>query len=116
MATEEHVAHFKELEAGKVYIIDFDRSRRFELGPGSQTAVDLPATGQHAPLDMKRFDPYSWDVYCVGKVFERIAKVRCQYHGPYVSFSRLTGTISAQISGRSTAVACAPPHRLACWE
>ena len=75
MALKQHVAHFTELEAGKVYIIDFDRSRRFAFGPGRQTAVDLPATGQYPPLDMKRFDPYSWDVYCVGKMFERIAKV-----------------------------------------
>ncbi|KAI0711505.1 hypothetical protein C8Q76DRAFT_61032 [Earliella scabrosa] len=76
MATEEHVAHFKELEAGKAYVIDFDRSRRFDRGPGSQTAVDLPATGQYPPLNMKRFDPYSWDVYCVGKMFEWIAKYK----------------------------------------
>ena len=82
MATEEHVAHFKELEAGKAYVIDFDRSRRFGRGPGSQTAVDLPATGQYPPLDMKRFDPYSWDVYCVGKMFEWIAKVCRQPHIP----------------------------------
>ncbi|KAI0711476.1 hypothetical protein C8Q76DRAFT_736762 [Earliella scabrosa] len=113
MATEEHVAHFKELEAGKVYIIDFDRSRRFEFGPGSQTAVDLPATGQHAPLDMKRFDPYSWDVYCVGKVFERIAELK--YRGdpqPWL-VRHLTGWLVGNERGCTTVCHCRPSARRA---
>ncbi|PIL34764.1 hypothetical protein GSI_02551 [Ganoderma sinense ZZ0214-1] len=59
-------------KAGRVYIIDFDRSRQLELGPGRQPAIELPSTQYKPPLHMKSFDPYSWDVYCMGNLFERL--------------------------------------------
>ena len=62
-------------KVGRVYIIDFDRSRQLELGPGRQPAVALPSTQFKPPLQMKAFDPYSWDVYCMGKLFEQLTKV-----------------------------------------
>ncbi|RPD72866.1 hypothetical protein L226DRAFT_614447, partial [Lentinus tigrinus ALCF2SS1-7] len=64
----------KELEAGKVYIIDFDVSKRLDRGPGHQHAVELPQCACKPPLGMTRFDPYSWDVYCTGKMFNDIVK------------------------------------------
>ena len=63
-------------KAGRLYIIDFDRSRKLELGPGRQHAIELPSTQYEPPLQMKAFDPYSWDVYCMGKLFERLTTVR----------------------------------------
>ena len=59
-------------KAGRVYIIDFDRSRRLELDPGRQPAIELPSTQCKPPLQLKRFDPYSWDMYCMGEVFEHL--------------------------------------------
>ena len=76
VATEELVSQHKELSAGKAYIIDYDRSRRFELGPGQQHAVELPSPALKPPLGMKQFDPYSWDMYCVGQTFDWLLKVR----------------------------------------
>ncbi|KAI0737954.1 hypothetical protein C8Q80DRAFT_287537 [Daedaleopsis nitida] len=44
MTTERDLADHKELEADKVYIIDFGTSLRLQYGPGRQPAVDLPET------------------------------------------------------------------------
>ncbi|KAI0325204.1 hypothetical protein GY45DRAFT_280962 [Cubamyces sp. BRFM 1775] len=57
---------------GRPYIIDFDTSRQLALGPGDQHAITLPSTQLPPPIELKHFDPYSWDMYCLGKVYERI--------------------------------------------
>ncbi|RPD58323.1 hypothetical protein L227DRAFT_577345 [Lentinus tigrinus ALCF2SS1-6] len=75
MADERHAGLHKEVDAGKVYIIDFDTSKRLEGGPGHQHAIELPECNCKPPLGMTRFDPYSWDVYCTGKLFDRTANV-----------------------------------------
>ena len=75
IATEREVVFHKQVEAGKIYIIDFDTSKRFERGPGHQHAIDMPECAYKPPLGMTRFDPYSWDVYCTGMLFEYISKV-----------------------------------------
>ena len=64
------------VEAGKVYIMDFGQSRQFELGPGRQPAIELPASRIDAPLGMTHFDPFSWDMLSVGHSFEWISDVR----------------------------------------
>ena len=64
-----------QTKAGRVYIIDFDRSRQLERGPGRQPAIELPSTQYKPPLQMKAFDPYSWDVYCMGRLFQKLTKV-----------------------------------------
>ena len=74
-AVDETEKEHPQTKAGRVYIIDFDRSRQLELGPGRQPAVVLPLTQYKPPLQMKAFDPYSWDVYCMGKLFEQLTKV-----------------------------------------
>ena len=86
-ATQRHVAFHKGLQPGKVYIIDFDASKHFDKGPGYQHAIELPECNCKPPLGMTRFDPYSWDIYCTGMLFEYISKVAfiVQYGGPSCS-------------------------------
>ncbi len=60
----------------RLYIIDFDSSRQFTLGPGVQRAITLPETQIEPPDGLKDFDPYSWDVYCTGRTLERMVIVR----------------------------------------
>ncbi|KAI0655848.1 hypothetical protein C8Q70DRAFT_1122396, partial [Cubamyces menziesii] len=54
----------------RTYLIDFDTSRQLTLGPGVHSAITLPPTQITPPSGLKHFDPYSWDVYCLGHVFE----------------------------------------------
>ena len=75
IATEKDVAFHQDVEAGKIYIIDYDTSRRFERGPGHQHAIDLPECAYKPPPGMTRFDPYSWDIYCTGLLFRWICEV-----------------------------------------
>ena len=60
-----------------MYLIDFESCRQFEHGPGAQTAVPLPHTHVVPPLGMKSFDPFSWDVYCLGRTLEVMTEVWC---------------------------------------
>ncbi|KAM5541293.1 hypothetical protein V8D89_005222 [Ganoderma adspersum] len=69
-ARAEDAAHDARLTVGRVYLIDFKSCRQFEHGPGVQTAVPLPHTHVVPPLGMKSFDPFSWDVYCLGRTLE----------------------------------------------
>ena len=64
------------LTAGRVYIIDFDRSRQLELKPGAQGAVALPPTVCRPPPGITHLDPYSWDMYCVGTLLLWYLRVR----------------------------------------
>nr|VWO99426.1 CAMK/CAMKL/KIN4 protein kinase [Ganoderma boninense] len=58
------------LVPGKLYLIDFGQSRQLALGPGCQPAIVLPARQEDKPLELTTFDPYSFDIYCVGKVMQ----------------------------------------------
>ncbi|PIL34768.1 hypothetical protein GSI_02555 [Ganoderma sinense ZZ0214-1] len=60
------------LVAGKVYLIDFHTSRQLALGPGLQPPIVLPPSQVDKPLDVTTLDPYSFDVYCAGKVMQRV--------------------------------------------
>ncbi|PIL34767.1 hypothetical protein GSI_02554 [Ganoderma sinense ZZ0214-1] len=73
-ATTEDAKRDARLTAGRVYLIDFESCRQFEHGPGVQTAVPLPGTHVVPPRGMKAFDPFSWDVYCLGRTLEFIAE------------------------------------------
>lgn len=72
----QELEYHEQLELDKIYLIDFGGARRLELGPGHQPAIDLPASqiGKPNP-SMERFDPYAWDVYCVGMSFKMMAEV-----------------------------------------
>ena len=58
-----------------MYLIDFESCRQFERGPGVQTAIPLPDTHVVPPLGMTTFDPFSWDVYCLGLTFGAMIEV-----------------------------------------
>ncbi|KAL1943191.1 hypothetical protein VTO73DRAFT_4266 [Trametes versicolor] len=75
-ANRHHVSVNSSAIAERLYIIDFDSSRQFTLGPGVQRAITLPETQIQPPNGLKHFDPYSWDVYCTGRTLERIVKQR----------------------------------------
>lgn len=79
MAIPHDVQHHPELEPNKFYIIDFDSARHFPLGPGVQPAITLPETQRDPPNGLKHFDPYSWDVYCIGYVCKQISEVPCEF-------------------------------------
>ncbi|KAI0746346.1 hypothetical protein C8Q80DRAFT_767529 [Daedaleopsis nitida] len=64
----------KGVELNKIYIIDYGESLQLELGPGQQPAVDLPPSQIPKPDGITRLDPYSWDMYCVGLVFQSLAE------------------------------------------
>ncbi|TBU22180.1 hypothetical protein BD311DRAFT_676699 [Dichomitus squalens] len=77
-ATSDREAAFDpRLKAYKLYIIDFDRSRKLDLKPGVQGAVALPETVCRHPNGITHLDPYSWDVYCAGTLFLEYLEVRC---------------------------------------
>ncbi|TBU22170.1 hypothetical protein BD311DRAFT_676702 [Dichomitus squalens] len=71
-ATEEDAQRDMRVTAGKVYLIDFESCRQFALGPGVQGAVPVPPAHIRPPLGLKSFDPFSWDVYCLGATLEVI--------------------------------------------
>ena len=75
-ARRRDVEYHKEIELGKLYIIDFSESRQLSLGPGRQLPVDLPQSIIPKPLDMQRLDPYAFDVYCLGMVVDVSLAVR----------------------------------------
>ncbi|RDX42554.1 hypothetical protein OH76DRAFT_1362604 [Lentinus brumalis] len=68
--------YHQHLELDKIYLIDFGGAKILELGPGHQPAIDLPESqiGKPNP-SMERFDPYAWDVYCVGMTFNMLTQV-----------------------------------------
>ncbi|KAI0629595.1 kinase-like domain-containing protein [Trametes polyzona] len=61
---------------GNIYIIDYGASQHFPSGPGVQPAITLPETQVEPPRDLKVFDPYSWDVYCLGQILEVMISLR----------------------------------------
>ncbi|KAI0362872.1 hypothetical protein BV20DRAFT_959413 [Pilatotrama ljubarskyi] len=74
IATEAEARADARLAAGRVYLVDFETSRQLDAGPGVQHSIPIPPAQIKPPAGMDRFDPYSWDVYCLGKLFERMAK------------------------------------------
>ncbi|KAH9886276.1 hypothetical protein C8Q73DRAFT_658744 [Cubamyces lactineus] len=88
-AMSEHVsAHPSSgLVSGRTYIIDFNTSKQLALGPGYQHAIALPPTQLPPPNDLKHFDPYSWDIYCLGQVYERALRKFSQrrQYSPWVA-------------------------------
>ncbi|KAI0350790.1 hypothetical protein OH77DRAFT_1412454 [Trametes cingulata] len=76
LVADERLASFdKRLVPGRMYIIDYHTSRQLPSGPGVHPAIPLPPSQVRPPLATRLFDPYSWDVYCLGKFFERMIKL-----------------------------------------
>ncbi|KAH9896640.1 hypothetical protein C8Q73DRAFT_686397 [Cubamyces lactineus] len=68
-------AYHSALRLGRVYIYDFNSSRQFTRGPGSQPAITLPETQTPPPHGMTHFDPYSWDIYCLGILLNELIDI-----------------------------------------
>ncbi|KAM5541232.1 hypothetical protein V8D89_005161 [Ganoderma adspersum] len=62
------------LVEGKVYIIDFHTSRQLTLGPGIQPPIVLPSSQEKKPAGVTTLDPYSFDVYCAGRLMQFLLK------------------------------------------
>ena len=60
---------------GFPYLIDFETSQELPLGPGQQTAIELPPSQYPKPGELTHLDPYSWDLYCFGVLSEVVFKV-----------------------------------------
>ncbi|KAI0764693.1 hypothetical protein C8Q74DRAFT_1205493 [Fomes fomentarius] len=112
----------KQIQPGKVYIIDFGSSKRLEKGPGYQHALELPETNCKPPLHMSRFDPYSWDIYCTGIFFKSLAeRVYRKQPVPWI-LRRYTHWLIGEEHGCTAVCHCRPSARRAhqvlsvlCW-
>ncbi|KAI0632476.1 hypothetical protein C8Q77DRAFT_1159103 [Trametes polyzona] len=104
VALKEDEPQYNGVVAGKVYLIDFHTSRQLSSGPGVQHALPLPCTQVPPPPHLKRFDPYSWDVYCLGKFLERMMSLdrtrmhkerdlRGSYDGPSTGSSERSAVV-----------------------
>ncbi|KAI0370821.1 hypothetical protein BV20DRAFT_943584 [Pilatotrama ljubarskyi] len=71
MATPRMAAQHKGVVAWGIYIIDYDTSRQLTRRPRRHPAITLPDTQVEPPDGLTTFDPYSWDVYCLGRLLER---------------------------------------------
>lgn len=93
-AHAKHVSVHERVVANRLYIIDFGQSRQLSLGPGVQRAITLPETQIEPPDGLLHFDPYSWDIYCAGRMMEYFVEVRCR---PRAASSILSQCTIAQI-------------------
>ncbi|KAI0768315.1 hypothetical protein BD413DRAFT_614629 [Trametes elegans] len=73
-----HASLTKGLVPCRVYIIDYDTARQLELDSGARPAISLPETQVSLPGGLKNFDPYSWDVYCLGLLLEHLLLGYCK--------------------------------------
>ncbi|KAI0076815.1 hypothetical protein K474DRAFT_1622288 [Panus rudis PR-1116 ss-1] len=85
IAYPEDLVNDKRLVEGKVYIIDFDWSKRLKYGAGVQRAITLTPTQIEPPNGLKHFDPYAWDVYCLGHTCEIILKINWKEQPPWIA-------------------------------
>ncbi|KAI0771696.1 hypothetical protein BD413DRAFT_550607 [Trametes elegans] len=98
--------------AGRVYIIDFHSSKQLSLGPGVQTAIPLPPTQVLPPLNMTHFDPYSWDVYCLGDVWRHIVNAKYYDGTPPPAITHwITRWVKGEERGCTTVCHCRPTAR-----
>ncbi|RPD65166.1 hypothetical protein L226DRAFT_250026 [Lentinus tigrinus ALCF2SS1-7] len=103
----------KELEIDKIYIIDFSESHQLSLGPGQQRPIDLPQSILPKPLNMQRFDPYSFDVYCLGSVLNHtLSRVYRKQPRPWM-LQRYTQWLIGTERGCTGVCRCRPTARRA---
>lgn len=92
-----------------MYIIDFESALHLPQGPGMQHPVELPPSALSS-LGRTHFDPYAWDMYCVGKLFDDTIKV-CVV-SPSSPGCQLTWCAD-RLAGEIPSVVCALVHGLA---
>ncbi|KAI0768318.1 hypothetical protein BD413DRAFT_696126 [Trametes elegans] len=100
------------LVSRKLYIIDFDTSMQLDAGPGEQPALTLPPTQVRPPNNLKYFDPYSWDVYCLGNMMNNMLEV--DYFGrPPAIARRYAEWLMGEERGCENVCRCRPTARRA---
>ncbi|PIL34806.1 hypothetical protein GSI_02593 [Ganoderma sinense ZZ0214-1] len=70
------------LVTDKLYLIDFHTSLQLTLGPLLQPQIVLPPSQEEKPLGVTTLDPYSFDVYCAGKLMQDILKYSSRQEPP----------------------------------
>ncbi|OJT08616.1 hypothetical protein TRAPUB_465 [Trametes pubescens] len=123
VGTRQTAAEHERVVENRIYIIDFDQSRQFTLGPGVQRAITLPDTVHDPPNGLTSFDPYSWDVYCMGRTLHQVVEEYVTDRTCIRVVRRLTGSLRSTFGGwlvtnGSEAVlayaAAVPPHVWRC--
>ena len=103
----------------RTYLIDFDTSRQLTLGPGVHSAITLPPTQITPPSGLKHFDPYSWDVYCLGHVFEDLMEVSSDRLAIHMLYFKLIFSVEILFRRKASSVdsttCCALAHRKGAW-
>ncbi|KAH9886279.1 hypothetical protein C8Q73DRAFT_716133 [Cubamyces lactineus] len=96
----------------RVYLIDFDTSKQLTLGPGAHSAIVLPPTQITPPHGLTHFDPYSWDVHCLGHVFEDLMQTYSSdgKRVPWIA-RRVARWLIGNERGCHTACRCRPTAR-----
>ena len=102
--SDEDALHDRRVDAGKIYLIDFQMSRQLKLPPGRQPAILLPETQVPPPGDLKHFDPYSWDVYCLGHVFEDLMEVSSDRLAIHVLYFKLIFSVDILFRRKASSV------------
>ncbi|KAI0632472.1 hypothetical protein C8Q77DRAFT_1125886, partial [Trametes polyzona] len=113
IATAPRARQHDQVVEGKVYLIDFQTSRQLPAGPGVQGAITLPIAHQIEP-PFAHMDPYSWDVYCLGKLFEQWAShvYRARATPPWYA-RRITDWLVGDERGCTGVCRCRPTARRA---
>ncbi|KAI0656177.1 hypothetical protein C8Q70DRAFT_1015704 [Cubamyces menziesii] len=113
-ATEREAKAHSHVLADRLYIIDFHTSRQLTSGPGYQRSIVLPRAQIRHPPKMETLDPYSWDVYCLGKVLELLAQTVYwkRKRLPWI-VCQLIGWLTAQERGCAGPCHCRPTARRA---
>ncbi|KAI0357920.1 hypothetical protein OH77DRAFT_1588215 [Trametes cingulata] len=96
VADPEMAAFHEGVSPKRFYIIDYDTAKQLALGPGRQRAIVLPETQVTPPRELTQFDPYSWDIYCLGRLFQRMTR---SYYLSYGPPSRVVEWFSAWLVG-----------------
>ncbi|KAH8100163.1 kinase-like domain-containing protein [Cristinia sonorae] len=83
-----------ELKKDDIYLIDFDTTKHFESGPGSNITVTDFHGGHYAPPEGPELvDPYAYDVFSLGMTLRSLTKFS-QYCEP--EFEPFIETLSAK--------------------
>ncbi len=97
-ATSYEATRHAHVKAETIYLIDFGSSRLLTLGPGEEGPIELPPSAIPKFEDQPVFDPYAWDMYCVGILFkdplqvsnsiqEQLLELKSDFSGPTADYN-----------------------------
>ncbi|KAI0370828.1 hypothetical protein BV20DRAFT_1043719 [Pilatotrama ljubarskyi] len=114
VASPREAAQHEGIVSERYYIIDFNSAKQFPLGPGRQHAITLPDTQNEPPNGLTIFDPYSWDVYCLGLLLKFMLQMYYgeNRHHPWIARWFTTWLIGRE-RGCSRVCHCRPSARTA---